>query len=150
MVKVDECAGCHQGVESAEDLHNIRMDPTDYDGDGNMDEGIAGEVETMQEALYAALQDYAANTAEVGIVYDSHSYPYFFADTNGNGEADADEANFGNRYASWTPSMLRAAYNYQYSQKDPGAFAHNARYIMQVLYDSIQAMGGDVGGMTRP
>lgn len=150
IVKVDECAGCHQGVESAEDLAAIRMDATDYDGDGNTDEGIAGEIETMQEALYAALQTYAVDTTEAGIVYDSHSYPYFFVDANGNGEPDPDEANYGNRYTSWTPAMLRAAYNYQYAQKDPGAYTHNARYIIQALYDSIQAIGGDVGGMTRP
>jgi hypothetical protein len=112
------------------------MDATDFDGDG-ADEGIAGEVETMVEALYAAMQAYATDTVGVGIVYDSHAYPYFF-----------DEA--GERFGSWTPSLLRAAYNYQYAQKDPGAFAHNGKYIIQVLYDSLEDIGGDVSGMTRP
>jgi hypothetical protein len=104
----------------------------------------------MSDALYAAMQDYAANTVGTGIVYDSHAYPYFFMDTNGNGEADPDEANYGNQYASWTPRLLKGAYNYQYAQKDPGAFAHNAKYVLQVLYDSIEDVGGDVSGMTRP
>jgi hypothetical protein len=45
---------------------------------------------------------------------------------------------------------LRAAYNYQYSAKDPGAFAHNGLYIIQTLYDSLEDVGGDVSGMTRP
>ncbi len=84
------------------------------------------------------------------IVYDSHSYPYFFADTDGDGEADPDEANYGNQYANWSPTLLKAAYNYQYAQKDPGGFAHNGKYIIQTLYDSIQDVGGDVSGMTRP
>jgi hypothetical protein len=45
---------------------------------------------------------------------------------------------------------LKAAYNYQYAQKDPGAFAHNAKYVLQVLYDSLEDIGADVSGMTRP
>ena len=31
------------------------------------------------------------------IAYDSHAYPYFFIDTNADGEAGEDEANFGNQ-----------------------------------------------------
>jgi hypothetical protein len=98
------------------------------------------------------MQEYAASTAGAdAIIYDSHSYPYFFIDTDGDGaSAGPSEANFGNRYGSWTPALLRAAYNYQYASKDPGAFAHNADYILQILYDSLRDMGGDVGGMTRP
>jgi hypothetical protein len=46
--------------------------------------------------------------------------------------------------------LLRAAYNYQYVAKDPGAFAHNAEYILQILYDSIKDVGGDTSGMERP
>ena len=136
-VKVEACGACHQGVASEEDLASIRIDPTDWDGDGNTDEGIAGEVAGMHEALYAAMQAYAADVVGTGIVYDSHAYPYFF---------DED----GERYATWTPSLLRAAYNYQYAAKDPGGFAHNGKYILQALYDSIEGVGGDTSGMTRP
>ena len=137
-VKYEACGNCHEGVESEEDLHNIRISETDFDGDGDAAEGIAGEVETMNEALLVAMNAYAAATEGVdAIVYDSHSYPYFFN--------DAEE-----RYATWTPNLLRAAYNYQYAQKDPGGFAHNGQYILQALYDSIAAVGGDVSGMTRP
>jgi len=46
--------------------------------------------------------------------------------------------------------LLKAAYNYQYSQKDPGAFAHNGPYILQILYDSLEDIGADTSGMTRP
>ena len=55
-----------------------------------------------------------------------------------------------NGFNAWTPNLLEAAYNYQYVQKDPGAFAHNGKYILQVLYDSIKAVGGDVKAYTRP
>jgi hypothetical protein len=83
------------------------------------------------------MNDYAAGIEGVSPVeYNGHRYPYFFDDA-------------GERYASWTPNLLRAAYNYQYAQKDPGAFAHNPAYIVQLLYDSLAAMGADVSGMTR-
>jgi osmotically-inducible protein OsmY len=138
QVKVEDCSTCHAGVEEPED---IRMTTTDFDGDGDTTEGIAGEIATLYEALYAAMQDYATNVAGTGIVYDAHAYPYFF-----------DEA--GESYATWTPRLLRAAYNYQYATKDPGAFAHNGKYIIQVLYDSLEDIGQkasvDMSGMTRP
>jgi len=138
QVKVEDCSTCHAGVE---ELEAIRMSTSDFDGDGDTTEGIAGEVATLQEALYAAMQDYASNVAGTGIVYDAHAHPYFF-----------DEA--GERYATWTPRLLRAAYNYQYATKDPGAFAHNGQYVIQILYDSLEDIGTqvtvDMSGMTRP
>jgi hypothetical protein len=138
------CSTCHQGITSVED---IRMTSGDYDGDG-AEEGVAGEVKTFQEDLLAAIQAYAANTAGTPIIYDTNRYPYFFADANGNGTIDEGEG----AYASWTPRLLRAAYNLQYSIKDPGAFVHNGKYIIQTLYDSLEDIGGAdaVAGMTRP
>jgi len=95
-------------------------------------------------------QDYAANVAGAAIVYDGHSHPYFFKDANANGQKDEGEGS----YAAFTPRLLRAAYNYQYAQKDPGAFAHNGKYVIQVLYDSIADLGAkvtvDTSKMVRP
>ncbi len=157
----DTCAGCHEvhalTVQEAtctachgefEDVRDIRMMAGDYDGDGAQ-EGVAGELTTMHEALLVVIQAYAANTAGTPIVYNSADHPYWFVDANANGVADADETD---GYATWTPRLLRAAYNYQYAAKDPGAFAHNARYVAQVLYDSLLDIGGEgaVAGMTRP
>lgn len=147
-VNTAACKGCHQ----VDDPKLIRMGtPVDYDGDGNTTEGIAGEIDTMVEKLYTVIQAYAKNTAKSPILYDSHAYPYFFIDTNANGAVDEGEATSANKYASWTPRLLFSAYNLQYSQKDPGAFAHNGKYIIQVLYDSIASLDAQgVKGMTRP
>ena len=136
-VKVQDCAMCHPGTATEEDLEAIRMGGADFDGDGDTAEGIAGEVETLGEFLYAALESYATDVVGTGIVYDSHSYPYWFTDT-------------GESYGTWTPSLLRGAYNYQYLMKDPGAYAHNPKYIIQILYDSLAGLGADVSGMVRP
>jgi hypothetical protein len=144
------CVECHEEIEDSEDIRDIRYNFGDYNGNGDDEEGVYYEIQSMTDALYAAMQEYALATVETGIVYESHSYPYFFADTNGNGEADADEAVRANGFASWTPRLLQAAYNYQYVSKDPGAFAHNGAYILQVLYDSLEDLGADVSDMERP
>ena len=113
--------------------------------------GIANEIETMKEVLLEAIYEYAADTSGAdAIIYDSHAYPYFFIDTNANGASDPGEAIFPNRYDTWTPRLVQATYNYQYASKDPGGFAHNGKYIMELLYDSIQSIGGDLSGMSRP
>ena len=153
-VRVRGCTGCHEGVASAEDLRSIRLTGTDFDGDGDAEEGIADEISTIHDALYAAIQAYAREVAGTPIVYSSASYPYFFIDTNGNGELDPDEANFGNRYVTWTPRLLKATYNYHYVAKDPGAYSHNPMYIIQVLQDSVGDLGSwatiDLASLTRP
>lgn len=151
-VKVDSCVNCHKTVETVEDARNIRWpsDTTDWDGDGDVTEGIAGEIATFQEKLYAAIQAYATDRAGAGIVYNPAAHPYFFLDEDGDGQPDVDDEGSSRRYNKWTPRLLRAAYNYQYSQKDPGAFAHNGKYVLQFLYDSLQDVGGSVSGLTRP
>jgi hypothetical protein len=148
-VETESCETCHD----TEDIETIRMSEPDFDGDGDTEEGLAMEISTMRDMVYAALQDYAASVLEAPIVY-AEAYPYFFNDSNGNGEADPDEANYGNRYQSWSPRLLKAAYNYQYVDKDPGAYTHNGAYILQVLYDTLSSLGEQVAvdqsGMTRP
>jgi hypothetical protein len=146
-VNLEACSGCHAGVDSEEALRTIRITPGDFDGDGDEAEGIAEEIATFDEKLYLALQNYATNTAGTSIAFDGGRYPYWFIDANANGTADPEE---GDRYATWTPNLLRAAYNHTWVAKDPGAFAHNPLYIMQVLYDSISNVGGDLTGLTRP
>jgi hypothetical protein len=147
-VQVDKCEACHGTTEPG----LIRMADTDWDGDGDTTEGMIDEIATVREALLAAIQKYATDKGLPAIGYNAAAYPYFFLDTNGDGTIDGDEAVRENAYNSWTPRLLRAAYNYQYATKDPGAFAHNGKYVLQVLYDSLSDIGGAsaVTGMTRP
>jgi len=144
--KVESCAGCHAGQTPDQ----IRMKSTaDYDGDGDVTEGLKGELAGLSEKLYAAMQAYASSKSQ-GILYDAHAYPYFFLDANGDGKADVDDKGSPIAYNAFTPKLLKAAYNYQYAQKDPGAYVHNFAYVAQALYDSIEDLGGDVKGLTRP
>lgn len=147
-VKVESCIGCH--TFGSVEVKNIRVNSTDMDGDGNIVEGIAFEIEGLHADLYAAIQAYARDTAELPIAYDLAHHPYFFIDTNSNGLVDPEEANSENGYNRWTPRLLRAAYNYNYVSHDAGAFAHNSVYIAQVLFDSLADIGADTSGMVRP
>ncbi len=137
-VDYENCANCHDGIDSAQGLQSIRETEVDFDGDGDTSEGLAGELETMRGALLLAMQAYAERTEGVeGITYDPDTYPYFYN-------------NAGERYLTWTPALLRASYNYQYATRDPGAYSHNGLYIIQILYDSLRDIDGDVSGMSRP
>ena len=138
-LRLDSCQTCHTNVAGKEDLHNIRMAGSlvDYDGDGNVQEGIYDEVAGLRDMLYQAIQSYAKDVPKTAIAYNADSYPYFFVDKNGNGTVDEDEAKSDNGYKSWTARLAKAAYNYQVSIKDPGAFAHGGKYIIELLYDSI-------------
>ena len=146
-VNEDLCAECHEEVEDGMAVQDIRYNYADYDGDGDDEEGIYYEVQDMLAALQAAMLTYSSETVGTAIGYNPGRYPYFFVDANGDGELSADEAD---AYSTWTPRLLRAAYNFQYVSKDPGGFVHNGPYVMQVLYDSIEDLGGDVSAMERP
>ncbi len=138
-IKIDLCATCHKGVKDGAGLRTIRMMSSvgrDYDGDGDVTEGVAGELNGSRDKLLAAMKRHGVER-KAPLCYNAAAYPYWFADTNADGTCGADEALATNGYKAWTPRLLRAAFNYQLATKDPGAFAHNAKYIMELLYDSI-------------
>lgn len=136
------CGACHAGVSTLDDLRNIRFKSSaavDYDGDGDRAEGVAGELDGVRTKLMTAIQRYAADRALPAICYSATAYPYFFAGTpDANGLCAPADAVYAKRYKQWTPRLLRATYNYQFSIKDPGAFAHNAKYVIQLFFDAIE------------
>jgi hypothetical protein len=134
QVRVENCSACHLGANTIEAVRDIRLSNVDYDGDGDTTEGISGEIETMAEKLLLTIRLYPLTAEGVeAIEFDGRF---------------VDQA--GENYATWTPRLLQAAYNYQYADKDPGSYSHNPRYIVQLLYDSISDLGGSTRGMTRP
>ncbi|MCR9087593.1 MAG: polyheme membrane-associated cytochrome C [Rhodobacteraceae bacterium] len=146
----ENCVACHQ---NAADFSAIRLSVQDYDGDGNVAEGIADPIATLHERLYAAIRDYATSVAGTPIIY-ANAYPYFFIDGDGDGAVTEGEAAYPNRYQSWTPRLLQAAYNYQFVAKDSAAYVHNPRYALQLLFDSLESLSQqvtvDMSGLVRP
>ena len=144
QVKVNDCADCHREVTDKGSLRKIRVTKVDYDGNGDADEGVAQEIEHLRARLLAAIMDYAKTMAGKPIVYEIEVFPYFFNDLNGNGVPDKDETRVPNRYNAWTPRLLKAAYNYQFVTKDPGAYAHNRTYAIELLHDLLADLGTKV------
>ena len=145
QLRISDCATCHVNafgnpVATKEDLRDIRMAGTvnDFDGDGNADEGLWFEIKGLEAKLYAAIQDYSAKVAGSPIEYRDDNPYWFVAGT------EDDE------YVNWTARLLRAAYNYQYSLKDPGAFAHNGKFVVSFLYDSISDLNGALSALPAP
>ncbi|RVT86967.1 polyheme membrane-associated cytochrome C [Rhodobacteraceae bacterium CCMM004] len=149
-VPVAACASCHK---EAEEYTDIRTSKVDFDGDGDVTEGIADPIATLHGRLSDAIAAYATEVAGTAIVY-GNAYPYFFIDTDADGAAGEGEAIYPNRYQTWTPRLLKAAYNYQFVKKDTGAHAHNPHYALQLLHDSLADLGEavdvDMAGLTRP
>ncbi|MFC2166031.1 multiheme c-type cytochrome, partial [Acidobacteriota bacterium] len=135
-VDLGPCNTCHTGVTNPK---NIRYYGSfvDYDGDGDTEEGMYYEINSFKNRLYFAIQRYATRIIGSPIGYDAHTYPYFFNDTNGNGVIDPEEADRSNGYSSFTARLLKACFNYQVALKDPNAYAHGGKYVIQLLYDSI-------------
>jgi hypothetical protein len=133
-IKVEQCSACHRGANSVKALANIRTSNIDYDGDGNIAEGMAGEIATMQDRLLLAMKAYAALAEGV----DDIEYDGGFIDANG--EKDS----------TWTPRLLKAAHNFRMAALDPGSYAHNGRYIIQLHYDSLADLDANIFGMIRP
>jgi hypothetical protein len=136
-VNLKACNTCHVGVKDPKDIRYLGS-MVDYDGDGNIEEGMSYEVKDMQAKLYQVLQLYARTVVGKPIAYDAAAYPYFFNDTNGNGRVDTEEAVSSNGYNSFTTRSLKAAYNYQVVEKDPNGFAHNGKYLIELMFDGIE------------
>jgi predicted CXXCH cytochrome family protein len=140
------CRTCHADANG--DPTRIRLvHLADYDGDGNVSESLAAEIDGLAAKTLAAMRAAAGSPAPC---YSPGSYPYFFKDTNGDGACGASEAVSSNGFAPWTAALMKAAFNYQLAHTDPGGWAHNFDYLGQLLYDSIEDLGGPLTGLTRP
>ena len=139
-VEFEPCTTCHQGDSPAA----IRISRQSYDGSGDTSVGIRTDINNNADLLLDMIVDYGARIAGVPIIYDGHRYPYFFADANGDGMID-EAAGRPVTYNAWTPRMLKAAYNWKLVTADPGNFAHNPAYVLELLHDSIEDLSGPLG-----
>jgi hypothetical protein len=152
--RLGDCIGCHMNADEAEAAkHTFLPKVADCNAchAGSSFETLRGspatnfeDIETLQGELLTAIQTYATTGGlpiNSPIQYDSSAYPYWFK----GGEAPI----FPNRYRDADFTMLTAMYNYHLTRSDPGGYIHNGIYAIELLYDSIVAMGG-TPSVTRP
>lgn len=139
-VSEQTCLTCHQESQP----QDIRLSRQSFDGSGNLTQGIRADIAANADLLKGMLSDYAAQIAGTPMVYDGHRHPYFFADANGDGIMDEAEGKPA-PYNAWTPRLLKAAYNWKFVTADPGAYAHNPHYALELLYDTIEDLGNPLG-----
>ncbi len=139
-VSEQTCMTCHENAA----LDDIRLSRASFDGSGDVKKGIRADIAANADRLKGLMTAYAAEVAGAPMIYDGHRYPYFFADMNGDGRIDeVDGRAVG--YNAWTPRLLKATYNWKFVTADPGAFAHNPHYALELLYDSIEDLAGALG-----
>lgn len=136
-VALEPCLTCHQG-DSPQDIRIARQS---YDGSGDTSKGIRSDIQMNAALLLDMIREYAAKVAQVPVIYDGAHHPYFFADANGDGVIDQAEGK-AVAYNAWTPRSLRTAYNWKLVTADPGNFAHNPYYALELLHDSIEDLSG--------
>ena len=102
-VRVANCSACHLGATDLDGIRNIRLRETDYDGDGNISEGLLGEIETMHDNLGIVMRLYTIKDESIEPINTTAVF------------ATRPETNIrpGRR------AFLQAAYNYEYVAKDP-------------------------------
>jgi hypothetical protein len=144
------CTYCHVNSTSVDNLTPAFRPEDNYDGDAATKP--KAEFGVFQARLLAAIQLWCKTKTDAAVpganyvVYNPAAYPYFSVDTNKNGVWDAGET----AAPKFDTKTFRATFNYNFSVKEPGAWAHNPKYAFQVLYDSIQDLGGNVTGLVRP
>lgn len=139
-VTEDTCLMCHETGKASD----IRISRVSHDGSGDVTKGIKGDIAANHQRLMGMMKTYAEEVIGTPMVYDGHSYPYFFTDANGDGLKDeADGAPVA--YASWTPRLLKAAYNWKVVDADKGIHVHNPHYARELLYDSMEDLAAPIG-----
>jgi hypothetical protein len=96
----------------------------------------------LHEKLYQAIQTYAAEVSGHAHRLRRGSSPISSTTPTATATISSEEATMANRYASWTPRLLKAAYNYQFVAKDPGAYTHNPSYRSRSCMMALTLMSG--------
>lgn len=121
--QVATCAQCHAGLGTFN-----RPSANDWDGDGNVAEGIQGEVRGLQDRVKAAL------VVNPEITFTAGGFFEYGAATD-------------HKLTGATEAEKRAAYNWYSVEYDGSAGVHNAARAVQLLQRSYRELTGmDVPG----
>ena len=133
------CRACHADAERRPEEHPPHPHRSTTTATATPPSRWPPRSTAWRRATLAAMQ---AAAAAPGLCYAPGVYPYFFKDT----ERRQDLQRRPRRWPptpspAWTPALVKAAFNYQLSRNDPGAWAHNFDYMAELLYDSAADWG---------
>ena len=149
-----QCASCHTEV-SGTNLEEIRKDDAgtavDYDGDTDLLEPIKDEIESFKDALVAEMAIYgSAFYRDAGTHAGTHDVVYnesqdrWYVDEDDSGDYTSGDT----RWRKWDEHFSRALYNLAFLHDEPGYYAHNPKYVLQLLYDTIDNLDEEYGSVT--
>jgi hypothetical protein len=163
------CVGCHEPKGTAHTFEITAADmapetgkcgvchkPTAH-GDFTLS-NTEHEFATLRNELEAAIAAYSDAAVDAGVpganrVCYKDGHPYFTIDSVEPYGFLCQAADSGT--PKMDPALIRATGNYKWAKAEPGAWAHNTEYALEILYDSIVALGGVPsigvpGDATRP
>jgi hypothetical protein len=152
------CALCHTAT-TVDDLTPFGRAEDNFDGDPTTKP--KAETAAFAARLLTTIENYAKAATTAGTTGAQWTLFYpgdnplstasrtFYKDLDHSGVLELSELTSANAI-KWDSKGYRAAYNYRYPVVEPGAWAHNPKYVLQILYDSIEDLGGDLTGLTRP
>lgn len=116
-------ASCHPSMVALDDPGAPHAHGADWDGNGATVSAKDEVAYLLTVLLHNAIEAYdSPDDADTMANIDySSSYPYF-------GTTDPTQ--------QWDGTVAKAAFNWQFIYKDPGAYAHNSKYAVQLLRDS--------------
>jgi len=111
----------------------------------------AAKLEADKATFHTAMESLKTALANKGILF-ANAHPYFYKDLNGNGVMDAaTEQVSTNAFKNWDAvapgkgkDVMGAAFNYNLFEHDPGAYAHNRGYALNLIADSIDFLADGV------
>ena len=142
------CVTCHMTSTEAHAFEVVTKDATgavtgiattscnSCHGDMN-----AAWLEERKEAYHAALENLNIALQSKGIYFQARN-PYFFV---GPGATDPSYTTWAAPYGfdAWK-NVMGAAFNYNLLEHDPGSYAHNRSYALQLIADSIDFIADGV------
>jgi hypothetical protein len=133
------CAdSCHPSMGALDDPGEFAHG-SDWDGNGGTVSAKAEVAYLLTVLLHDAIEVYDSNNDATPDVYHFEDYPYFqlfHLDEEGE-PIDANNDTIPDYSTqTWKPASAKAAFNWQFIYKDPGAYAHNPKYAVQLLRDS--------------
>ncbi|MDT8419039.1 MAG: cytochrome c3 family protein [Desulfuromonadales bacterium] len=149
------CVTCHMGIGTADHTWEV----VSHDAGGNVDGILSNACVNCHAALTpadlnnakgdvaAAMAELQAALAAVGVVY-SPNYPYFY-ESDGTTALKNWDGIVVNGLTGQGKDVMGAAYNYNLIAHDPGAYAHNIQYALELIAQSIDFLNGDAVGVPQ-